>query len=74
MGDVAFDGVDVVADFAFAGGEGVEGAVGAEGGFDFGFVFLVWFGHGVADVLHYLHADWSVFLLLFDVLFVRVFM
>jgi len=57
LSDVTFDWVDVVADFTFTGGEGVFFAVGADGLFDFGFVFLVFFGHGVADVLHYLHAD-----------------
>jgi len=57
LGDVAFDGVDVVADFAFARGEGVLGAVGAEGRFDCGFGFMIGFGHCVADFLHYFHAD-----------------
>jgi hypothetical protein len=31
--------------------------VRADCGFDFGFVFLIGFGHGVANVGHYFHAD-----------------
>ena len=56
MGNVTFDGFDVIADFTFTCREGVFGTLGGEGGFDFGFVFLVGFGEGVADVLHYFHA------------------
>jgi hypothetical protein len=57
LSDVAFDGVDVVADFLFSGREFVVGAVCAYGGFDFWFYGLVWFGHGGADVGHDFHAD-----------------
>ena len=57
LGHVAFDGVDVVAYFLFARREGFVGAVRADCGFDFGFVFLIGFGHGVANVGHYFHAD-----------------
>jgi len=45
VGYVAFDGVDVVADFAFAGSEIGSFAVFSEGGFDFGFVFGIGFGN-----------------------------
>ena len=57
LGDVALDGVDVVADLALAGTEVGPGAVLAEGGLDLGLLLDVALVHGIANVLHDLDAD-----------------
>ena len=64
MSDVTFDGIDVVTDFTFTCREGVFGTLCTEGGLDFGFVCLIFFGHGIAYVLHYFNADCLLLLLL----------